>query len=110
MDIKNYRRQYYIRNKQTICQQAKEYLSKLKTIAHNLLGNSCTSCGISDVRVLQIDHINGGGYSERKRVTGITSRYKLVIESVQRGENKYQLLCANCNWIKKYDENQVKIS
>ena len=22
--------------------------------------------------------------------------------------SKYQLLCANCNWIKKYEDNEVK--
>ena len=50
--------------------------------------------------ILQIDHINGGGVKELKKVNG-TEHTKKVIRSVLNKENKYQLLCANCNWIKR---------
>ena len=60
-------------------------------------------CGFSDIRALQIDHINGGGYQEIKK-NSAKRRYKLVLVSVENKENKYQLLCANCNWIKRYED------
>ena len=68
-----------------------EYRRKQRLAAIAILGGVCKKCGFSDVRALQIDHINGGGVKELKK----------VIRSVLNKENKYQLLCANCNWIKR---------
>lgn len=73
----------------------------------DLLGGKCKRCGFTDIRALQIDHINGGGYREiRKHSAKI--RYKLVLKSVENKENKYQLLCANCNWIKRYEDKEKR--
>ncbi len=58
------------------------------------------------IRALQFDHINGGGHRERKNLTKQVS--KVVMESFLKNENKYQLLCANCNWIKKSENNETK--
>jgi len=38
----------------------------------------------------------------------IEIHYKLVLQSVQNKENKYQLLCANCNWIKRYEDKDKR--
>lgn len=82
------------------------YNRSVKVSAHSILGSKCVKCGFEDSRALQIDHIFGGGTKERKEYkNGITQFYKKVIESVLKKENKYQLLCANCNWIKR-DENR----
>jgi len=73
-----------------------------------LLGNKCSKCGIEDVRVLQIDHINGRGCQERKQYGGrggnVTGRYYHHILEVD-GQG-YQILCANCNWIKRYEQKE----
>jgi len=71
----------------------------------DILGGHCVKCGIDDIRVLQIDHINGGGIKEIRHHSQ-EWLYKRVIKSFQKGENKYQLLCANCNWIKKWEKNE----
>ena len=70
--------------------------------ALELLGGKCSRCGFSDPRALQIDHINGGGVQEHKRLGGrrIT---KKVAEGYTEG---YQLLCANCNWIKRVENGE----
>ncbi len=78
-------------------------LRRDKIIAY--LGGKCVKCGFSDVRALQIDHINGGGSKERKVLKmneGLF--YKKVREDAT---GKYQLLCANCNWIKKHENSEV---
>lgn len=73
-------------------------------------GDKCLHCGFDDVRALQIDHVNGGGLKEfrEKYQTGMSrSRrkyYKAVLEDTA---GRYQLLCANCNWIKKHERNEV---
>lgn len=72
----------------------------------NVLGGKCNECGNLDRRVLQVDHILGGGVKDRKSFTDDKIYYKYVIESFLKKENKYQILCANCNWIKKHLNNE----
>lgn len=73
---------------------------RLKVLAR--LGNKCVRCGFSDIRALQIDHIEGGGSEEiRKYTSQIYKRY------LERNCEGLQLLCANCNWIKKFENNEL---
>nr|MDO8098602.1 hypothetical protein [Candidatus Njordarchaeota archaeon] len=71
-----------------------------------LLGNKCAQCGISDQRVLQIDHINGGGRRERMTFQSNYPYYSHVFEELQQGSKDYQLLCANCNIIKLIESKE----
>ena len=32
----------------------------------------------------------------------------MVKESIKNNYNKYQLLCANCNWIKRYENKELE--
>jgi hypothetical protein len=67
-----------------------------------VLGNECAKCGFSDYRALQIDHVNSDGALERAEFGGPSQKFlKRVLLSFVRGEGRYQLLCANCNWIKR---------
>lgn len=81
-----------------------EWRFELREKAINKLGGKCCKCGYYDHRALQIDHINGGGSKELKSMSRSTYLNKII-----KGETKaYQLLCANCNWIKRYENNEVK--
>ena len=60
--------------------------------------NADGSRGCTDARCLQVDHVLGGGNQERKQ--GLIG-YKLYKDVLTDETGKYQLLCANCNWIKK---------
>lgn len=75
--------------------------SKLKVQAYHILGDKCIRCGFSDIRALQIDHINGGGCKELKKLTS-PGVYRKVIKYA----TGYQLLCANCNWIKRFENHE----
>ena len=86
----------------------KERLKKSRNEALLTLGGKCIKCGFSDSRALQIDHINGGGSKERKEKNFIGEFHKHVLKSFLENENKYQLLCANCNWIKKVENKENK--
>jgi hypothetical protein len=68
------------------------------------LGGVCIKCGFNDWRALQVDHVNGGGVAERKAL-GNWQYYGRLLSFIKESPNKYQLLCANCNWIKRW-ENQ----
>jgi hypothetical protein len=82
----------------------KERRSILRKEVLSMLGDKCVRCGFSDPRALQIDHIHGGGRKDRKAKDGThPSYYKKVLDLKGIG---YQLLCANCNWIKRYENNE----
>lgn len=68
---------------------------RLKAIM--ILEPVCIECGFTDIRALQIDHINGGGTQERKEEHNYIT-YKRIASGDTEG---YQVLCANCNWIKR---------
>lgn len=62
-----------------------------------VLGGKCVDCGYDeDHRALQIDHIDGEGHLEVGRSR--TTYAKKVLEN----PDKYALLCANCNRLKQF--------
>ena len=72
-----------------------------------ILGSKCVQCGYSDIRALQIDHVNSNGAYERKSI-GIPKMYAKAYEEVSRGNyENYQILCANCNWIKRHTHDEL---
>lgn len=77
-----------------------------RQIIFDILDNKCAVCGFSNKKALQIDHISGGGSKERKVISNSWTFYKKVIESLNDNKKEYQLLCANCNWIKRVDNNE----
>lgn len=80
----------------------KDYRKKKRLEILTLLGGKCKQCGFADSRALQIDHVNGGGTRELRTMSQ-TTYYKKVFNDIA---GKYQLLCANCNWIKKYEKDE----
>lgn len=63
-------------------------------------GIKCKKCGFDDRRALQIDHINGGGSKNRLTQVGLRG-------DVKKYPEKYQVLCANCNWIKRCENKEA---
>jgi len=122
---------YYEQNKEKFSKLNAEFLRKFKEengidyyVFKNqevkneifiLLDNKCSNpnCPIPpeklDKRCLQIDHVNGGGSQERKssKLTGFRF-YKKVLKAIKTGSKDYQLLCAYCNWLKRYENNECK--
>ena len=84
----------------------RQYLRELRLEVIKALGGKCVRCGFSDSRALQIDHINGGGNHERKFLGFSSGFHRKVLVSISNNEGKYQLLCANCNWIKRMENKE----
>ena len=76
--------------------------SKAKAFAH--LGDRCCRCGFTDVRALQVDHVRGDGWKLRGMGIIGTNMYKDVLLTIPG--HCYQLLCANCNAIKRHENNE----
>ena len=98
------------RSKSTLRQR----LLRLENI--KMLGGRCSNpdchwqnddgtIGCTEFRALQFDHKGGGGSSERegRRDSGIGLQYR-----VRKDPGRFQLLCANCNWIKRYASEEAR--
>jgi hypothetical protein len=84
---------------------SKNKLSDIKEKIFDKLGHCCSKCGFNDKRALCIDHVNGGGFKELNSGLSVFSYYKKVLSDVH---NTYQILCHNCNWIKRHENNEVR--
>ena len=91
--------------------------ARMKKAIIALLGGRCSSptchwvnddgsIGCTDFRALQIDHVEGHGTNDIK--AGGTAWYDRVLKFIKSDltQTKYQLLCANCNWIKRSVKNE----
>ena len=79
-----------------------DYQHRLRSAVIAYLGGKCCQCGYSDPRALQIDHIDGGGNKDRSK----RSWYKRYGDILSGADGGFQLLCANCNWIKRHDKGE----
>lgn len=108
-----YMRNWSKLNPEKIIAYQKKYRFNLRMKIFKLLGNKCSNpnCtvpnGERDWRALQIDHVNGGGRRETKKFKTPIGYYVFVLKQIKAGSKNYQLLCANCNWKKRYDNNEI---
>ena len=87
-------------------QQHQAYQLELKLATFNAYGGcKCARCGFADHRGLNLDHIAGGGTIDRITSPSRTIYLKLKRLNYPPG---FQVLCANCNSIKKYENNEFK--
>jgi len=124
-DAKRYRRIYYLKNKERIIKQTADYhashkeqtnksarksmwimTSNRRERVYKLLSSKCNRCGFTDRRALQIDHVHGDGKSDRKKYTSQSLYLKHILEVKGKG---YQILCANCNWIKRHENKETQL-
>lgn len=96
-------RRWYLKNKEMLKERKRAQYAILRTDVLTHYGNGklvCVECGFSDVRALSIDHINGGGAQDRKRIGSGVWFYKWLEDA--NYPQGYQTLCMNCQFIKKH--------
>jgi len=86
--------------------RAKESRKRLKmeVLSHYSPDLKCSGCGFSDTRALSIDHIKGDGAKHRKKIGNVDLYRWLRKKNFPKG---FQVLCFNCQWIKKFENNEV---
>jgi hypothetical protein len=71
-----------------------------------ILGSVCERCGFADARALQIDHLDGGGNQEHRDFGNARNMYQFYRRNAGLARQRLQVLCANCNWIKKSEKRE----
>lgn len=99
-------KEYQNKHPERFSLNTKSYRDRFKLRVYEKLGSVCSKCGFSDIRAIQIDHVNGGGSKELSKLTW-AQYMKKVEKSADEGTGEYQLLCANCNWIKRQENNEA---
>lgn len=80
-------------------EHTRKYRAKLKAEAIAEFGGKCECCGESNPYFLTLDHKNGGGTKERKKLMKMgkfLSSWK-VAKDEGYPKDKYALACYNCN-------------
>lgn len=86
-------------SKSRIREQRKKYLE--------MLGSKCVRCGYSeDWRALQVDHIKSEGVIDRKRFRGGRGGMYYYLKHPYEAKQNLQVLCANCNAIKRHEQKE----
>lgn len=76
------------------------HCANLKHEVIQYLGGNCVRCGNDDYRVLQLNHLNGGGCRENGEKGSYRIR-KEILMGLRKHE--FDLRCANCNIIYEYE-------
>lgn len=85
--------------KRRLSERSRRHLRKLREALLDKYGRVCKRCGHTDARVLQIDHVHGGGSLDRRS----KDRHKYYRTIIADTTGEFQLLCANCNWLKRLE-------
>jgi len=104
-----YQKIYHKEHRERRRELSKERRQKLKIVVLTHYGSrldypSCVGCEESRLNCLTIDHIHGGGREHLTKIGGHVYDW-LKQHSYPTG---YQTLCMNCQFIKKFEENEVR--
>jgi len=69
----------------------------------------CFHCFTDDIRILTFDHINNDGAEERKKLKGNRVARQIVKMSPEEARKRYQLLCHNCNYLRRLEQTELEI-
>jgi hypothetical protein len=82
--------------------------NKLRIMAHYSNGDiKCRRCGLTDIRALSIDHMNGGGGKHIRAIKGQglgSNFYNWLIKN--NYPDGFQVLCMSCQWVKRAENNE----
>ena len=83
----------------------RESYQKYREAIFDLKGRKCVRCGYdANERALQFDHINGGGAKQQREMRGWRKRFEWMLKN----PNEIQILCSNCNQIKRSESSNEK--
>lgn len=121
--VKEYRKRSYRRHAEERRKTASEYRSKFpnkvreqvhrsrlklkrNVLSHYSQGSlKCKFCSEDRIECLTIDHVFNDGNLERKKFKSGLSFYTWLRLNNYPSPERYQVLCMNCQWYKRYHPN-----
>jgi len=88
-------------NPEPFREQSRRAKAKLREKIFDTYGHTCARCGFDDKRALTLDHKLNNGAQERKDL-GERGVYYRAIE--EHRPDEYQILCMNCQFIKRCED------
>ncbi len=111
----DYKKKYYRDHKEENKEHQKKYYKQRRLKLLNIISNNnpcCVRCGCNDIRLLEINHKNGGGNKETKKGKK-SSKLRNDILNGKRKTDDLELLCRVCNsrhWLElKYGKLSYRI-
>ena len=109
-NLVHYRHDDYIK-------QGRRNRQRIRTEINSFFGGQCECkysncwhighCRIRDFRILQMDHVNGGGRNKiNGRHNSLYTRHAFIRNDPKRARKEFQLLCVGCNWIKRWENKE----
>jgi len=89
-----------------------QYTRNLRISLLKILANDddmhihCNACRCDDIRLLVIDHKNGGGIQELENLGNTHNVRRFYISNPEIARQRLQILCFNCNEIKRRVDNE----
>src|SRR2546427_4881046 len=103
----NIRRIHFMKSSRRQKRSLDAFNPELRMNLIQILGNNkCVRCGFGDLRALQLDHIKSDGKRDRMRFKNNNLMYFYYYDHLNEAKRKLQVLCANCNWIKRSTNNE----
>lgn len=97
-----WQREYREQNPALMLERRRQSHYRLRLAAFEKIGGArCIRCGETDVRVLQVNHKNGGGAVEF-RASSPSQLYRAIRDGSRSAED-LEVRCSNCNIIYEYE-------
>lgn len=93
-------RRYRTKNPAKHAEQSRSAKRRLRSKLLITYGPKCVGCGFTDTRALTLDHVKNNGNQERKSL-GERGVYQRALNASHASE--YQILCMNCQFIKRFE-------
>lgn len=91
-------RKKYIKRRGNWREYRQERKLKVLQIISRLEKPICANCGCDDIRILEVNHVYGGGAEERKKLGGQAILIKHLLDGT-RDTDDLNVLCKVCNWL-----------
>jgi hypothetical protein len=96
---KEYMKQWDNKNKEYIREYVRKRGKKFRIEVLNIISNNnphCIRCGCDDIKLLEINHKNGGGTKELQNGKLMTKFYRNIHEGIRKTDD-LEILCRICN-------------
>lgn len=95
--VKTWYQELSSERKEKLLAKSRRYRKKRRLEVVENYGGKCKCCGETEIKFLEIDHVNNDGAEHRKKLGSSNIYGWLRLQGYPKG---FQVLCCNCNYAK----------